>query len=229
MSYRSALVTGANSGIGAAFVEALAGRAEVLLAGRHGDQLAALVERVAAPGLGCIAADLATPGGCERVVAAARRRGVDLFVHNAAVARYGPFLGKPLADELDLVRVNVLAAVELFHSLIPILLQNAKSYGGRAGLIALSSTAAVNTAAKPNMATYGASKSFMLRLVESLAAELKDEPIDFLALCPTYTATSHFARAGIPVDHLARPMMSPQEVVRQGLAAIGQKTVHVCQ
>jgi uncharacterized protein len=229
MSYRSALVTGANSGIGAAFVEALAGRAEVLLAGRHGDPLAALVERVAAPGLGCIAVDLATPGGCERVVAEARRRGVDLFVHNAGVARYGPFLGKPLADELDLVRVNVLAAVELFHSLIPIMLQNAKSYGGRAGLIALSSTAAINTAAKPNMATYGASKSFVLRLVESLAVELKGEPIDFLALCPTYTATSHFARAGIPVDHLTRPMMSPQEVVRQGFAAIGQKTVHVCQ
>lgn len=229
MSYRSALVTGANSGIGTAFVEALAGHAEVLLAGRRGDQLAALVERAAAPGLGYVAADLATPGGCELVVAEARRRGIDLFVHNAAVARYGPFLGKPLADELDLVRVNVLAAVELFHSLIPIMLQSAKSYGGRAGLIAVSSTAAVNTAAKPNMATYGASKSFVLRLVESLTVELKDEPIDFLVLCPTYTATSHFTRAGIPTDHLTRPMMSPQEVVRQGLAAIGEKTVHVCQ
>jgi len=229
MSYRSALVTGANSGIGAAFVEALAARTEVLLTGRRSDELAALAERVAAPRLRYVAADLAAPDGCERVVAEARRRGVDLFVHNAALARYGPFLDKPLADELDLVRVNVLAAVELFHALIPIMLQNARSYGGRAGLIAVSSTAAVNAAAKPNMATYGASKSFVLRLIESLAVELKGEPIDFLALCPTYTATSHFARAGIPINHLTRPMMSAQEVVRQGLAAIGEKTVHICQ
>lgn len=228
IKYRSVLVTGANSGIGAAFVEALADRANLLLAGRRGDQLAALGERVGARGLGYISADLATQSGCERVVAEARRRGVDLFVHNAAVARYGPFLVKPLPDELNLVRVNVLAAVQLFHMLIPVMLENAKSYGARAGLIAVSSTAALNTAGKPNMATYGASKSFLLRFVESLAVELKHEPIDFLALCPTYTATSHFARAGIPVDHLTRPMMSPQEVVRQGLAAIGEKTVHVC-
>jgi uncharacterized protein len=229
MNYKSALVTGANSGIGAAFVEALAGRADVLLAGRRLDQLAALVERVDAPGLRYISADLATQSGCERVVVEAEHRGVDLFVHNAAVAHYGPFLAKPMLDELNLVRVNVLAAVQLFHSLIPVMLQNAKSYGTRAGLIAVSSTAAVNTTAKPNMATYGASKTFILRFVESLATELKDEPIDFLALCPTYTATSHFARASIPIDHLIRPMMAPQEVARQGLALIGEKTVHVCQ
>lgn len=228
MSYRSALVTGASSGIGTAFVEELAARTDVLLTGRCSDHLAALVQRFNTRGLGYISADLATVGGCGRVVAKARRSKIDLLVHNAALAHYGPFLAKSAAEELNMVRVNVLATVYLFHRLVPILLHNAKSRGGRAGVIAVSSTAAVNAAAKPNMATYAASKSFMLRLVELLAEELKDEPIDFLALCPTYTATDHFARAEIPIDHLTRPMMSPRDVARQGLAAIGTKTVHVC-
>ena len=117
-----------------------------------------------------------------------------------------------------MIAVNVTALVELLQSLIPAMAARAQRAHGRGGIIVVSSATAL--AASPSLATYGATKAFQLHLTRTLAREFADEPLDFLALCPTYTRTRFFARAGLPMPSRA---MSPEVVAREGLAALGRR------
>ena len=126
--------------------------------------------------------------------------------------------------ERQTAEVNVIATIELLHALIPSMLASARLHSRRAGIIVVSSRAAFG--ACPNLATYGASKAFQLRLVESIAVELKSEPLDILAICSTYTKTDFFARAGAaPPPSWA---VSPGKVAQEAMDNLGKKNVHVC-
>jgi uncharacterized protein len=229
MPYQSALITGVSPhGIGAAFAAALAPSTNLLLTTRRQElQAIGTLLRTKNPEISCCAADLTVPAQRRALIDRAIRMGIDLLICNAAAVRYGTFLAKSGDEELSSVAVNVVALVDLLHSLLPHMLDEAKRRQGRAGCIVMASTAAMNQLPKPGMATYSAAKSFAVQLVRSLAEELKEEPIDFLALCPSYTATMHFRRAGIRTDHLTKPMLTPQQVATEGLSQLGRSIVHV--
>jgi short-subunit dehydrogenase len=219
--YQSAIITGASSGIGAAFAEVLPPATNLLLTARRTQQLTEVAGRVSRPRrrVEVVAADLRSRADRERLIRRSQDFGVDLLVCNAGAAVYGPFLGKTLEDELEFLEVNVTAVVHLLHALTPIVLENAQARHSRGAVVLVSSTAAGK--ASPNMASYAAAKAFQTRLIQSLAAELRNEPIDFLALCPTYTATEFFAKAGIPTGHLARPMLTPRSVAEYAMKTLG--------
>lgn len=220
-TYKAALVTGASSGIGAAFARALPRQTALLLTGRDPDALEAVRQAVAADGrrVQCVVADLATRAGVEEVASAAEAFGIDLLVANAGLGPFGPFLQASEQALHDAVAVNVMATTLLARRLLPGLLARALEHGGRAGLIVVASGAAFLPV--PNLAVYAASKAFGLSLAEALAAELVREPIDVLALCPTATRSRFAERAGyrgsIP------GAQDPGHVARAALAALGRR------
>jgi short-subunit dehydrogenase len=225
MAFRSALITGASSGIGEAFARGLPRSTALLLAGRDRDQLAKLAQELASPGrmVRIGAADFSDDLERGRAIAAAESAEVDLVVNNAGIGRLGRVIENTPERESEIVKVNALTPVEVCRALIPGMLRRAEAKQTRAGVINVSSAAAFGP--MPFFATYAASKAFLLHYTEALAEELSDRPIDVLALCPGATRTRFFERAGIEKPGLT--MHEPERVVREGLQALGHRTVHI--
>jgi uncharacterized protein len=225
MAFRSALITGASSGIGEAFARGLPRTTALLLAGRDRDQLTKLAHELASPGrlVRIVAADLSDDSDRGGMMAAAESAEVDLIINNAGLGRLGRVIENAPERESEMVKVNALAPVEICRALIPGMLRRAEQRKVRAGVINVSSAAAFTP--MPFFATYAASKAFLLHYTEALAEELSDRPIDILALCPGATKTRFFERAGIEKPGFT--MHEPERVVREGLQALGHRTVHI--
>lgn len=226
MPYGFAAITGATSGIGAAFACLLPDETGLLLTGRNAERLAEAKATLARPGrrVETIAADLATDAGRSSFIAAAEALPIDLLINNAGLGRLGRIADNPAAAEREMAEVNVVAVVTITRALLPGMLDRASASGKRAGVIIVASTAAFQPL--PYLATYGASKTFDLVYAEALAGELRPAPADVLALCPGGTATAFQERAGMASSNHGR--MDPAErVAREGLAALGRRTVHV--
>lgn len=226
MSHRCALITGATFGIGEAFAEELPQSTDLVLTGRTEDKLASLRARLAVGGrrVEIVAADLAAEDGRDRVIAAAEAADIDLLINNAGLGCFGALVGNAPDMEREMAEVNVVAPVVLTRALLPGMLARADRSGNRAGLIVVSSVAAFQPV--PYFGTYAATKAFDLLYAEALAGELRDSPVDVLAVCPGATRTEFFARAGL--DQTIFPYVAdPKKVARRGLAALGRRTVDV--
>jgi short-subunit dehydrogenase len=224
--FDTALITGATSGIGAAFADVLPAETNLLLTGRREARLQAAAHQLSLPGrrVEYIAADLTTGTGRAALIDRADAAGIDLFVCNAGAGIYGPFLSHEASEELDALELNVIACVQLVRGLLPGMLARAHERGKRAGIVIVTSRAALGPV--PELATYAASKAFQLRFAQALGYELKGEPIDVLALCPSFTNTEFFRNSGTPRP--AREMMPAVTVARDALSSLGRRAVHFC-
>lgn len=225
MAFRSALITGASSGIGEAFARGLPRSTALLLTGRDRDGLTKLAHELAAAErtVRIVAADLAEATGRDGVIAAAESAEVDLVINNAGIGKLGRVIDNSPQRESEMVMVNAVTPVEICRALLPGMLRRAEAAQQRAGVINVSSAAAF--APMPYFATYAASKAFLLHYTEALAEELSDRPIDVLALCPGATRTKFFDRAGVDKTNFA--MHEPERVVREALQALGHRNVHI--
>lgn len=223
---RRVLVTGATSGIGAAFAEALPATTELLLTGRNKEKLENAARRLAVGGrrVDTVVADLADEGDVERLIAHADAFGIDLLINNAGVGRLGRVIDNSAKAERDVAAVNVLAVVLLTRGLLPGMIDRARSAGGRAGVIIVASTAAFTSV--PYFATYAASKAFDLSFAEALGDEMRGEPMDVLALCPGATRTSFSGSAGFTATGVPGAA-DPRAVARQALRALGRQRIKV--
>jgi short-subunit dehydrogenase len=222
MAHRAALITGASSGIGAAFARALPEATGLVLTGRDTDSLQALATELARPGraIATVAADLATDAGRDRVIQAGERAGVDLLVNNAGLGFFGPVPRNKPEDERAMVEVNVVTPVVLTRALLPGMLQRAQATNTRAGVIVVSSISAFLPVSR--LATYAASKAFDLHYAEALAADLEGQNCDVLALCPGFTKTRFGERSGMK-PWMFHAAATPEEVARAALGALGRK------
>jgi hypothetical protein len=251
--YRSALITGASRGIGAALARRLDPSTALLLTGRDKSALDQVVRDLGngARRIDTIVADLTTEAGRLEVVRRGQAAGLDLLIANAGAGLYGGFLDAPARDHLAAIDVNVGATVALVHALVPGMIMRARSANTRAGVITLASTAAF--APVPNFAVYAASKAFVLTLTEALAAELASEPIDILCACPGATRTDFGKSAKFPggeipgavdaervaeailsalgrqrtaiIDPIAAPVLIPVALARAGVAEVVRRGV----
>jgi hypothetical protein len=222
-----ALVTGASSGIGEAFARRLArdGRALGLVA-RRADRLEALaVELRAAHGVEVhvLASDLGRPDAVGALVAEIDRRAlqVDWLVNNAGFGTYGRFDQLPLERELEEISVNVEALVELTGRLVRPMVAR-----GRGAVLNVSSVGGYFPSA--NMATYTATKAFILSFSEAIAAELDGTGVHVLCVCPGFTRTEFADELGTDSSWVPDFMwMTADEVADEAVRAVGSTAVLV--
>ena len=226
MHYRFALVTGASSGIGAAFARALPAETDLLLTARNAEALTQARQALSRPGrtVEVLSADLATDDGRQALIAKAEVLGIDLLINNAGTGAFGAVVANTPKEERATIDLNVTAVSVLTRALLPGMIDRAAATGRRAGVLLVSSTTAFQPV--PYLATYSASKSFILSYGEALATELRRKPIDVLVLCPGATRTNFGEGSGFEVGRLPGAD-DADDVARAGLSAIGRRTVHV--
>jgi uncharacterized protein len=214
---KTALITGASSGIGAEFARRLAPEYDLLLVARSEDRLTALQSHLASvhpDGVFRIqVADLATPAGAQTVIDRVRDDGVvvDLLVNNAGVGSHGAFTAEDPLAMLAQIQLNCVSLVSLTRALLPQMVDR-----GHGGVINVASTAAFQPT--PSMAVYGATKAFVLSFSEALSVETRGTGVDVLALCPGATETGFFAATGS--NFLTTGRQTPDQVVTAGLDAL---------
>ena len=163
-----AVITGASSGIGAEFARQLSARGyNLLLVARRADRLEKLSDKLTTV-CEIFTADLSKKSECLRLVKALEGRRVDLFINNAGFGDCGPFLQTELDKDLDMLSVNIRA----LHILTKKIGQQLYKQGFGA-LLNVGSCAGLMPAG-PYMATYYATKAYVVSLTSALAQELRE-------------------------------------------------------
>ncbi len=216
--YSTVIVTGGSSGIGKSFIECAAKLKPDL-------NFCNLSRRVPTTKksdikLNHFACDLSRPADLEQAAARVGEflaqessPGKVLLVNNSGFGGYGYFPAPALGHQLEMVDVNIRAMVHLTGLLLPVL----RERGG--AIINVASTAAFQPTAY--MATYGASKAFVLHWSLALREELRGTGVHALALCPGPTATDFFRRAGVQAGTVSPSLsLSADQVVEATLRAL---------
>jgi len=181
-TFRTALVTGASSGIGEAMARSLARRGtELVLVARRADLLERLAGELPVPAT-VLPADLTDPAQLATVEERLRAEPVDLLVNNAGYGAFGPVAEIPVDDQVAEISLNVTALVRLSHAALPGMLERR-----RGGILNVGSMAGFTPA--PGSAVYGATKAFVGAFTESLHAETRGTGVHVTALCPGFTRT----------------------------------------
>jgi len=222
---RRAVVTGASSGIGAAFARALSARGErLVLVARREDRLRALAAELGGDDRALVMpADLAQKGAGARIEQELVRRGVevDLLVNNAGVGHSSAVHEQPLDRVLGMIDLNVRAAVELTRRVLPGMVERKR---GR--IVNVVSTSAFQPV--PFLAVYAASKAFLLSFTEALATELAGTGVRVQALCPGLTESEFQQVAGTDAVAFAKTRaMSADAVAACSLDALERGTLRV--
>jgi uncharacterized protein len=197
---RTALVTGASSGIGVEFARELARRGHgVTIVARREAPLRELAKEIAAahPGVRVevLTADLADPDARQKLVAGVAELGltVDILVNNAGFTTSGPVKAADRDRELLMVRTDVEAVVDLCTTYVAEM-----STRGTGAILNVASTAAFQPI--PGQAGYGASKAFVLSYSRALQAELRGSGVTVTALCPGPVKTGFIEAGGFDAD-----------------------------
>ncbi len=215
---KTALITGASSGIGAAFARALAAQGtHLILVARSEDKLRDLATTLATQHnvrADVLSADLSRPEAAQELFGSTQQLGlpIDILINNAGFGTHGSFDSLDAEHEQQEIMLNVAAVVALTHRFLPAML--ARRSGS---IINVASTAAFQPT--PYMAVYGASKAFVLSFSEALWAEYRSEGIRVLALCPGATRTNFFNVVGTE-DAAMGSRETPEKVVQVAFQAL---------
>src|SRR3954454_721344 len=217
IGFRSALVTGASSGIGAEIARVLAGRGcDLTLVARREERLLTLADELRpAVDVDVVAADLVAEAGIASVERRLAERPVDLLVNNAGVGTGGVFHQLPVEAELAEITLNVMALVRLTRAALPAMVA-----AGHGGVLNVSSLAGDQPLR--GSATYSATKSYVTTFSESLAAELRGTGVRVTVLKPGFTYTEMGGDEGPdPASFLGRHVwLQADEVARAAVDAV---------
>ncbi|MDT4923944.1 MAG: uncharacterized protein QOG01_1657 [Pseudonocardiales bacterium] len=195
---RTAVVTGASSGIGAAIARELADRGhQVTLVARSVDKLDQLAAELRESGAraNVLAADLSDRPTRAGLLGRITELGLvpDILINNAGLSTLGPVHAADPATELNMIEVDVVAVADLCTRFLPGMVER-----GRGALLNVASTAAFQPL--PGQAAYGAGKAFVLSYTQSLAGELRGTGVTATALCPGPVDTGFGETAGFEKD-----------------------------
>lgn len=222
-SYRgkTALITGASAGIGAAFARELAKRGmSLILVARNEAALNSLAGEMSSPSgssVHVIVADLSRPEAASEIAKKVSELGlqVDLLINNAGFMTHGPFETIDAQLEQNEIMVNVTSLVGLTHAFLPGMLERRDG-----GVINVASVAGFQPV--PYLATYSATKAFVISFTVALWDECRDRNVCVMALCPGTTSTELFVRAAAPEASLGAPR-KPQQVVATALGGLEKR------
>jgi len=214
-----AVVTGASTGIGAAFAERLAReRYNLLIAARDRQRLQSLAQRLREEHgveVEVMRADLTKANDLHDLEdKVAKDRALELLVNNAGFATKGSFAELDPDREEEEVSLNILALLRLTRAALPGMIARR-----RGAVINVSSLSAFQPG--PYGATYAATKAFVNSFTEALHEELRGSGVRVQALCPGFTRTEFQQRAGIKASRVpAAAWMTAEAVVDASLAAL---------
>lgn len=210
-----ALVTGASTGIGLAFAQALAGRGhDLVVVARDETRLRRLADELPVD-VEVLPADLTATDGLAAVEARLRdaARPVDLLVNNAGFGTSGPFVDADADAEDNEIQLNVAAVTRLAHAVLPQLVHRRTG-----GVIFVSSLASFQPAA--GAAVYAATKAYVTSLGLGLYEECRGTGVKILTTCPGLTRTEFQARSGFHMSHVpAFVWQTADDVVAETLVA----------
>ena len=220
---KTALVTGASSGIGKAFAELLAkkGYAIVLTARRRDriEELAAALRQRHGIDAHTIVADLAEPHAPAAIAAELQRKGliIDVLVNNAGYGVPGSYVNVSWLDHSRFMQVLVTAVLDLTYRLLPAMIER-----GWGRVINIASVAGM-IPAPAGHTLYGASKAFVVRFSEALAAENMSRGVNVTAVCPGFTLSEFHDVTGTRDRMNKMPgflWLTAADVAREGYAAV---------
>ncbi|MDX1375576.1 MAG: SDR family oxidoreductase [Burkholderiales bacterium] len=213
-----AVLTGATGGIGRAIAVRLAPRcAMLLLVARDGAKLEALQRGIIGNGGRCrtVAADLTTEAGRDAVLRAAQALpgGIDLLVNNAGAGAFALLADQDDAALERIVRVNLLAPMQLARRLLPLLRAQPTAHVVNIGSI-------FGYLGYPGCATYSASKFALRGFSEALRRELADSPVRVSHLAPRAVRTAMNSAALCALNAELGVAMDDPEIVADALMAL---------
>jgi short-subunit dehydrogenase len=222
---RTAVVTGASSGIGEAIARELVRRGHgVTLVARREEKLTALANELKAKGVRAevLAADLADRGSRAELLERVEGLGLtpDILVNNAGLSTLGRVAKADPAAEMNMIEVDVVAVADLCTRFLPGMVART-----RGAILNVASTAAFQPL--PGQAGYGAGKAFVLSYTESLWAELKGTGVTATALCPGPVDTGFGEAAGFTEEEAENALPkfmweSVESVAKTGVDAMAK-------
>lgn len=224
---RTALITGASSGLGADFARDLAGRgANLVLVARRAELLEKLkneITRQHQVAVTTIAMDLVAPDAPQHLHAqlAAAGTQVDVLINNAGLGLHGDFLDIPWEREQNMLELDIITLTHLTKLFARDMV--ARRYGY---ILQIASIGAYQPS--PTYASYSAAKAYVLSFGEALAYELKKHNVKVTVLSPGVTKTEFLEVAGQNASRYQRAMMMDSPTVtRIGIEAMlrGQSSV----
>jgi len=220
---RTALITGASSGIGEAFADVFASEGwDLVITARRHDRLRAVAERLESRygrRVHVIVSDLSRPGAPATLCDEIEARGLQIaaLVNNAGYGVSGAYLASTWERHLAFLQVMVVTVTELTHRLLPAMID--RGYGRIVNVASLAGL----VPAPAGHTLYGASKAFMIKFSEALSHEVRKHGVYVTALCPGFTWSEFHDVTGTrdQMNKLPRWIwMDAKTVARQGYDAV---------
>jgi uncharacterized protein len=213
-----ALITGASGGIGLCLARELAQRKiDLLLVARSGDKLSKICEELKKEfniKAEYLSLDLSEPNAVNSLTDWLKEKSfsVNILINNAGYGIWGTVESTSSEKLNNMMQLNMNVVANLSHAMLPELKKHAKSY-----ILNVASTAAYQ--AVPTLATYAASKSFVVLFTRGLRMELKETSISVTCLSPGATSTNFIDRAGMDAmkERAEKFSMKPEAVAKIGI------------
>lgn len=209
---KTALITGATSGLGYEFVQLLAKEQyNLIVVARNEEKLLSIKSEFPLLNVTTIPMDLSKPGSVRKMVEEVQEKGlqVDVLINNAGFGLLGKFDELHVEKQLEMIQLNISALTELTHAFLP---QMKKQKFGQ--IMNVASTAAFQPG--PMMAVYYATKAYVLSFSEALVEELAGTGVTVTTLCPGATKTNFGSVANVEKTKMFSKAMDATTVAALG-------------
>lgn len=215
---KTALITGASSGLGAVYAQRLAARGyDLLLVARRADrmeQLASQLQQAHAISVRAIAADLTQDADITRIEQILRDEKIDLLINNAGMGPAKATAEMSDADAAATLTLNVTALMRLTRAALPAM--RARKAGT---IVNVGSVLALH--ALPITTLYSATKAFVLTFSRGIQQEVKDDGILVQAVLPAGTVTEFYQASGSSITEFdPKIFMTAEQLVDAALVGM---------
>ena len=218
---KTALITGASSGIGKELAYLMASKKiNLIITARRSEALQEIkteLEKLYTVKVVCITEDLATPTGAKSLFNNVKSQNltVDYLINNAGFGGQGYFYERKWEDEAAMLQLNINSLTQLCHLFLPEMVQR------NSGRILNVASSAGLIPAGPLQSVYFATKAYVLSFSQGIAGELINTPITVTALCPGATATEFEKTAKLEgSDLFSGKTFTAKQVAKDGFKAM---------